>query len=118
MNAENNCKGRVKTTFPGDFARALGPDVRRPPLFNLKQEDLTKGLAKLVLGVLELLKELLERQAVRRVEAGSLTKTQTNNMGLAFMKLNQKLEELRNHFGLTEEDLNIDLGPLGKLLKD
>ncbi len=79
-------------------------------------ESIEQGLAKLVLGLIELLRRLLERQAIRRMEGGSLTDPQIEEMGQALMKLEQKIGELAGSFGLTPKDLNLDLGPLGKLL--
>ena len=80
------------------------------------QESIEQGLAKLVLGLIELLRRLLERQAVRRMEGGSLTDQQVEEMGLALMKLEKKISELAGSFGLTLNDLNLELGPLGNLL--
>jgi hypothetical protein len=80
------------------------------------KESIEQGLAKLVLGLIELLRRLLERQAIRRMEGGSLTETQVEEMGLALMKLEKKINELAGNFGLTPQDLNLDLGPLGNLL--
>ncbi len=80
------------------------------------QETIEQGLAKLVLGLIELLRRLLERQAIRRMEGGSLTDQQVEEMGLALMKLEQKVHELAAQFGLKPEDLNLELGPLGNLL--
>lgn len=81
------------------------------------QETIEQGLAKLVLGLIELLRQLLERQAVRRMEGGTLTEQQTEEMGLALMKLEEKVKELAEQFGLKPEDLNLALGPLGNLLE-
>lgn len=81
-------------------------------------ESIEQGLAKLVLGLIELLRRLLERQAIRRMEGGSLTDEQVENMGQALMKLEQKIQELAAEFKLTAKDLNLDLGPLGKLMND
>ena len=75
-------------------------------------ESIEKGLAKLVLGLIELLRQLLERQAVRRMEGGSLTDEEVENMGQALMKLEEKIHELAGQFGLKPEDLNLQLGPL------
>jgi hypothetical protein len=80
-------------------------------------ENIEQGLAKLVLSLIELLRQLLERQAVRRMEAGSLTDQQVEEMGQALMKLEAKIHELATCFGLTPADLNIDLGPLGRLVE-
>ena len=81
------------------------------------QETIEQGLAKLVLGLIELLHQLLERQAIRRMEGGTLTDEQVEEMGLALMKLEAKIKELADQFGLKPEDLNLNLGPLGNLLE-
>jgi hypothetical protein len=75
-------------------------------------ENLEQGLAKLVLGLIELLRQLLERQAIRRMEGGSLNNEQVEAMGQALMKLEQKIHELAAGFGLKPEELNLQLGPL------
>jgi hypothetical protein len=77
---------------------------------------LEKGLAQLVLTLVELLRQLMERQAVRRMEAGTLTNEEIERVGETLMRLEERMTELREHFGLQPEDLNLDLGPLGKLL--
>lgn len=81
------------------------------------QETIEQGLAKLVLGLIELLRQLLERQAVRRMEGGTLSDEQVEEMGLALMQLEAKIKELADQFGLRPEDLNLNLGPLGNLLE-
>ena len=78
-------------------------------------ENLEQGLARLVLGLVELLRKLLERQAIRRMEGDTLSPQQVEDVGLALMKLEQKIAELAAHFGLRPEDLNLELGPLGSL---
>jgi hypothetical protein len=75
-----------------------------------------RGLAQLVLTLVELLRQVLERQAVRRMEGGRLNDDEIERMGIALMELEAKMAELRDVFGLAPEDLNVDLGPLGKLL--
>ncbi len=80
-------------------------------------ENIEQGLAKLVLSLVELLRQVLERQAIRRMEGGSLTDEQVEKMGEALMVLEAKIRELASNFGLTPADLNIDLGPLGHLLE-
>ena len=80
-------------------------------------ETIEQGLAKLVLGLIELLRRLLERQAIRRMEGGSLTDPQVEEMGQALMKLELKVHEMAGQFGLKPEDLNLELGPLGNLLE-
>jgi CRISPR/Cas system-associated endonuclease Cas1 len=79
-------------------------------------EAVEKGLATLVLTIVELLRQLMERQALRRVEDGSLTDDQVERIGSTLMALESRMAELREHFGLRPEDLNLDLGPLGPLL--
>jgi Gas vesicle protein K len=79
-------------------------------------ENVEKGLAQLVLTLIELLRQLMERQAVRRIEAGSLTDDEIDRLGETFMKLEQRMDELKRQFDLRDEDLNLNLGPLGDLL--
>jgi hypothetical protein len=79
-------------------------------------EAVEKGLASLVLTIVELLRQLMERQALRRVDDGSLSDEQIERIGSTLMALEERMAELREHFGLEPEDLNIDLGPLGPLL--
>jgi hypothetical protein len=79
-------------------------------------ESAERGLACLVLTVVELLRQLMERQALRRVDEGDLTEDQVEKIGLTLMALEDRMGELREHFGLRPEDLNLDLGPLGPLL--
>jgi hypothetical protein len=77
-----------------------------------------KGLAALVLTIVELLRQLMERQAIRRVDDGSVTDEKAEQLGLTLMRLDERMTELREHFGLDEADLNLDLGPLGTLLPE
>jgi uncharacterized protein Yka (UPF0111/DUF47 family) len=79
-------------------------------------ENVEKGLAQLVLTLIELLRQLMERQAVRRIEAGSLTDDEIDRLGETFMKLEMRMDELKKQFDLRDEDLNLNLGPLGDLL--
>jgi hypothetical protein len=79
-------------------------------------ENVERGLAQLVLTIVELLRQLMERQALRRIDAGGLSDAQVERLGTTFMELDRRMEELRGEFGLEPEDLNIDLGPLGRLL--
>ena len=81
-----------------------------------RPESVEKDLVTLVLALVELLRQLMERQALRRVEQDSLTEDQVEKIGLTLMALETRMAELRDHFGLTAEDLNLDLGPLGPLL--
>ena len=79
-------------------------------------ESVEKGLVQLVLTLVELLRQLMEKQAIRRVDAGGLSDDEVDRLGETLMLLDMRMTELREHFGLTVEDLNLDLGPLGKLL--
>lgn len=83
---------------------------------HLDPDNAEHGLAQLVLTVIELLRQIVERHAIRRVEGGTLTDEQIENLGEALMNLEEKMEELKEIFNLDTEDLNIDLGPLGSLL--
>lgn len=86
------------------------------PRISLDPENLKKGLGQLVLTVVELIRQLLEKQALRRIESGSLTDQEVERLGLTFLGMNEQLAWLKQEFGLTDADLNLDLGPLGKLL--
>ncbi|MDQ3876836.1 MAG: gas vesicle protein K [Actinomycetota bacterium] len=86
------------------------------PRIAVDPDNVERGLAQLVLTVVELLRKLMERQAIRRMESGSLTDDEIDRMGETFMKLEARMDELLEHFGLTPDDLNLDLGPLGQLL--
>jgi hypothetical protein len=79
-------------------------------------ENAERGLVQLVLTLVELLRELMERQALRRVESGTLDDETVERLGRTLMALEGRMQELKDHFGLTDEDLNLDLGPLGRLL--
>ncbi len=116
--------GQVESQALGDFAKVMqgGTSVAaprsggQPPRINLDQDKVKNGLGQLVLTLVKLLHELLERQGIRRIEAGSLTDDQIERLGLTLMQQSQEIDRLRQEFGLEEEDLNIDLGPLGQLL--
>jgi hypothetical protein len=82
----------------------------------LTPENADSGLAKLVLTLVELIRKLVEKQAMRRVDGGSLTEEEIERLGETLMKLELKMEELKAHFHLTDRDLNINLGPLGDLM--
>jgi hypothetical protein len=83
---------------------------------NADPQNVERGLAQLVLTLVELLRQLMERQAVRRVEGGSLTDDEIERLGITFMRLDERMGQLREAFDLDEKDLNLDLGPLGRLL--
>ena len=107
----------VETEHTAEFVAELRRVADRlPERVNIDAESVEQGLAKLVLTLIELIRRLLEKQAVRRMEGGGLTPGQVEELGLALMKLEEKMAELKEHFGLRDEELNIDLGPIGKLI--
>ena len=83
---------------------------------NADPETVERGLVQLVLTIVELLRQLVERQALRRVEGGRLTDEEVERLGRTLMLLEQRMEELKDEFGLDDRDLNLNLGPLGDLL--
>ena len=87
-----------------------------PDRINIDPKNVEKGLGKLVLTLVELIRKLLEKQAMRRIEAGSLSDEEIEGIGETLMKLENKMKELKEIFGLKDEDLNIKLGPLGDLM--
>ncbi|MDP2277387.1 MAG: gas vesicle protein K [Nitrospirota bacterium] len=87
-----------------------------PERINIDPKNVEKGLAKLVLTLVELIRKLLEKQAMRRIEGGSLTDEEIERMGETLLKLENKMQELKEIFGLKDEDLNLNLGPLGNLM--
>jgi hypothetical protein len=87
-----------------------------PPRWNADPEDVQRSVARLVLTLVEFLRQLMERQAIRRMEAQTLTPEETERIGLALMRLEETIRDIGARFGLTPEDLNLDLGPLGRLI--
>jgi hypothetical protein len=104
----NNCKDFTKEIT--DLNNTLKNRLSLDP------EGVQEGLAKLVLTLIELLRRLMEKQAMRRIENGTVDDNEIEKLGEAFMNLEIKMIELREAFNLTEEDLNINLGPLGDLM--
>jgi len=94
--------------------RTLEPAL--PRRIDANPEEVERGLAKLVLTVIELLRRLLEKQAIRRIDSGNLTDEEIERLGVTFLRLNQRMKELQDAFGLKDEDLNLNLGPLGDLM--
>ncbi len=111
----------VESPAIADFPQAMqsgclsAPSLKSPRL-SINPENARNGLAQLVLTLIKLLHELLERQAMRRVDSGSLTEHQIERLGITLMRQGEEIERIRKALGLREEDLNIDLGPLGKLV--
>ena len=99
--------------------RALRKEIERrvmPARWNPDPEDVQKAVAQLVLTIVEFLRKLMERQAIRRMEQRTLTAKEVEAVGLALMRLEETVREIGARFGLAPEDLNLDLGPLGKLM--
>lgn len=87
-----------------------------PKRIDANPKNVEKGLAKLVLTLVELIRKLLEKQAMRRIEGGSLSEEEIEQMGETLLKLENKMQELKQIFGLKDEELNLNLGPLGDLM--
>ena len=87
-----------------------------PLRWNADPDDVQRSVAQLVLTLVEFVRKLLERQAIRRMEAGTLTDAQTEDVGRALMKLEETVRDIALKFGIPPEDLNLDLGPVGKLM--
>ena len=86
------------------------------PRWNADPDDVRKSVLKLVLTLVELIRQLLERQAIRRMEAGTLTEAETESVGLALMRLQETIFDLARQFDISPDELNLDLGPVGKLM--
>jgi hypothetical protein len=109
--------GIVKTDSPEEFVEEIQKSQNAlPAKIDANPKNVEKGLAKLVLTLIELIRKLLEKQAMRRVEAGSLSDEEVERVGETLMKLENKMEELKEIFGLKDEELNLNLGPLGDLM--
>jgi hypothetical protein len=112
--------GKLLVGDPADLPRFADgiAQVRNalPQRVSLEPDKVERGLAKLVLTLIELLRQLMERQALRRIEAGSLTDDEIERLGETFLKLDERMLELCTFFDLDPEDLNLNLGPLGNLL--
>ena len=109
-----------KVTSPdiSDFAKTMAPQRNRASSrrMNLDEEKKKNGLAQLVLTVVKLLHELLEKQALRRIDGGGLTDEEIERLGFTLMRQSEEIARIAGEFGLENDDLNLDLGPLGKLL--
>ena len=90
--------------------------AKAPPRWNADPEDVRRSVVKLVLTLIEFIRQLLERQAIRRMDAGTLTADQTEAVGLALMRLEETVRDLGAQFGIAPEDLTLDLGPVGRLM--
>ena len=113
MSDESRVDADDAELFAAELA-SIAPSL--PSRIDANPEDVEAGLGKLVLTLVEFLRQVLEHQAVRRMEGGTLSDEEIERLGLALMRLQERLEEIKNEFGLEGEDLNIDLGPLGRLI--
>jgi hypothetical protein len=96
---------------------AAAPRGRGAPMrWNPEPEDVQKSVAQLVLTIVEFLRRLMERQAIRRMEQKTLTRKEVEAVGLALMRLEETIRDIGKRFGLSPEDLNLDLGPVGRLM--
>ncbi len=112
--------GRTRPVTKGEL-RSLRAELARaggggPSRWNANPDDVQRSVVRLVLALVEFLRKLMERQAIRRMEAGTLEPQQIEDMGLALMRLEETVTDLAARFGLSPEELNLDLGPLGKLM--
>src|SRR5262249_12340191 len=87
-----------------------------PLRWNADADDVQRSVAQLVLTLVEFIRKLLERQAIRRMDAGTLTDEQTEELGRALMKLEETVVDIAAKFGILPDDLNLELGPIGKLM--
>ncbi len=107
----------IETSHAEEFVEQLSCVTSSlPSRINIDAQSVEQGLAKLVLTLIEFIRRLLEKQAVRRMEGGDLSPEQIEELGLALMTLEAKLQQLKEQFGLADEDLNLDLGPVGRLI--
>lgn len=120
-----DCENRATPPLPDgsdspDLARELDAIdatlANLPKRVNLSPENAEQGIARLVLTLIELLKRLMEKQAIRRMEAGTLTDDEIERIGETMMKLDSRINELCKAFNIERKDLNLDLGPLGDLM--
>jgi len=117
---------KIQSENISEFASAMDSEAFRSPApeqlavsagkIDIQPENIENGLARLVLTLVRLLHELLEKQAIRRMETGVLTDEEIERLGLALMRQTEEIRHIAKEFGLDEKDLNLDLGPLGKLL--
>lgn len=122
MNASSGIsslsESKVASPAMSDFAKTMASQGNRASSrrMNLDHGKKKNGLAQLVLTVIKLLHELLEKQAIRRIDGGSLTDEEIERLGFTLMRQSEEIAKIAREFGLESDDLNLDLGPLGKLL--
>src|SRR5262245_38862214 len=110
-------KPEIATTAPEDFVQEFRQSLDLlPNRINIDAQSVEQGLAKLVLTLIEFIRRLLEAQALRRMEGSDLSPQQIEELGLALMKLESRMKNLKSEFKLSDEDLNLNLGPIGRLI--
>jgi hypothetical protein len=107
-------RAQAEGSLPRAELRKIAPML--PERLEAGADDIEAGVAKLVLTLVEFIRQILEHQAVRRMEGGTLSDDEIEKLGLALLRLQERLQEIKDAFGLRDEDLNVDLGPLGRLL--
>lgn len=120
MTREPDLSGKILATSSDDVAWSRIepgrlPDPASPKRIDIDPKSVERGLVRLVLSIVELIRQLLERQAIRRVESGRLDEREIEQLGQALMNLAQRMQELKSAFGLTDADLQLDLGRLDDL---
>jgi hypothetical protein len=115
---ETACDNSLLQALSGQLERDINSQLEAGKLTRLEAnpEEVEQGLAKLVLTLVDFLRQLMERQAVRRVAAGGLADNDIERMGDTFIRLEARIQELKLVFGLQNEELNLNLGPLGNLM--
>jgi hypothetical protein len=107
----------VESDSPEDFVEEIEKIQNvLPKKINANPENVEKGLAKLVLTLIELIRQLMEKQGMKRMDSKSISEEEIEKLGETFMKLEEKMEELKGVFDLKDEELNLNLGPLGDLM--
>ena len=114
MSVETKSAAEEVEELRRELERRLASDPA--PRWNADPDDVQRSVARLVLTLAEFIRQLLERQALRRMEAETLSSEEVEALGLALMRLEETLHQMAATFGLAPEDLNLDLGPLGRLL--
>ena len=121
MSAAERDAGQARRALDVREIESLRTELERraadlaPARWNADPEEVQRSVAKLVLTLIEFLRQLFEKQAIRRMEEGTLDAEQTEALGVALMRLEETIKELADRFGLNPADLNLDLGPLGRL---
>ena len=113
MDKNKIIEGAAKLVAKGAYDKAIKEYQK---ILDADPKDVRRSVLKLVLTLVELIRQLLERQAIRRMEGGTLSDEETESVGLALMKLQETITELAQQFDISPDELNLDLGPVGKLL--